>query len=107
MLRALGTEHGLQIVLLCLESPRTTTDLGPILHLTAAPISRQLKKLEAAGLVSGRRKGRYVEYSSTIEACQMLGADISQLAERINRQIASSICREARTEVADSVVSPV
>ncbi|SIR77774.1 ArsR/SmtB family transcription factor [Williamsia sterculiae] len=92
MLRALGSDHGLQIVLLCLERPRTTSELCPLLHVTAAPVSRQLKRLENAGLVHGERSGRFVVYSTTIEACQMLGNDISRLAERINREVAQTMC---------------
>jgi DNA-binding transcriptional ArsR family regulator len=88
MLRALGDEDRFKIVCLCLERPRTTTELAPMLQLTEAPVSRHLKKLEQAGLIFGQRSGSYVTYTTAIEACHVLGAGIQRLAEKVSRQVA-------------------
>lgn len=91
--RALGNEHGLTIVMLCLRRPHTTTELGSLMHLTPAPVSRQLKRLEYAGLLTSRRRGRFVDYTTTIEACHILGSGISRLAETVNRAAADEVYR--------------
>lgn len=90
MLKALADGHRFEIVRLCLERPRTTTELAPLLHLTEAPVSRHLKKLEQAGLVVGQRTGFYVTYTAAIEMVSFLGAGLQHLPEIVNRQVANA-----------------
>jgi DNA-binding transcriptional ArsR family regulator len=90
-LAALGNEARLQIIMLCLERPRTTSELAPLLNLTEAPVSRHLKTLERAGLVERRRSGPYVAYSTVIEALHGLGAILQRLPQQIGRRRAAEL----------------
>nr|WP_296772073.1 winged helix-turn-helix domain-containing protein [Rhodococcus sp. (in: high G+C Gram-positive bacteria)] len=100
--RALGNEHGLRIVMLCLRKPHTTSELGSLMHLTPAPVSRQLKRLECAGLITARRRGRYVDYLTTIEGCDLLGRNISRLPEQVNRATADEALRRHSSRASPS-----
>ena len=48
-------------------SPRTTQELAPIVGLTVTGLSKSLLRLADAGLVEGRREGKFVVYSLTPE----------------------------------------
>jgi DNA-binding transcriptional ArsR family regulator len=71
--RALGDETRLQIARLVAEDPRSTKELAELLSLSDSAISRHLKILEAAGLVSGRRDGYFVLYRLEPERLDILG----------------------------------
>jgi DNA-binding transcriptional ArsR family regulator len=63
MLRALGDDTRLRILKLIAERPRTTQELGPLVGLSTAGLSKSLRRLAEAGLVAPRREGYYVVYS--------------------------------------------
>jgi DNA-binding transcriptional ArsR family regulator len=61
-LRALGDETRLQITRMVAEQPRSTKELAELLRLSDSAVSRHLKILDAAGIVTGRRDGYFVLY---------------------------------------------
>ena len=61
-LRAVGDETRLRILKLVAERPRTTEELAPLVSLSEPALSRQLRILVEAGLVTPRREGYYVLY---------------------------------------------
>lgn len=72
-LRALGEETRLQIARLVAEQPRSTTELAELLQLSDSAVSRHLKTLEAAGVVTGERDGYFVLYRLRPERISQLG----------------------------------
>jgi DNA-binding transcriptional ArsR family regulator len=63
ILRALGDDTRLRILKLIVERPRTTQELGPLVGLSTAGLSKSLRRLAEAGLIVPRREGYYVVYS--------------------------------------------
>jgi DNA-binding transcriptional ArsR family regulator len=63
VLRALGDETRLRVLKAIAASPRTTQELAPIVGLTTTGLSKSLLRLADAGLVDGRREGKFVVYS--------------------------------------------
>ncbi len=63
VLRALGDETRLRVLKAIAASPRTTQELAPIVGLTTTGLSKSLLRLADAGLVEGRREGKFVVYS--------------------------------------------
>jgi DNA-binding transcriptional ArsR family regulator len=83
MLTALADRNRFEIMRLCMLSAYTTTELAPMLGITEGPVSRHLKELEHRGLVSGERVGRYVRYSTSIEAVSLLGQRLQRLPQHL------------------------
>jgi DNA-binding transcriptional ArsR family regulator len=67
ILRALGDDTRLRILKLIAERPRTTQELGPLVGLSTAGLSKSLRRLAEAGLVVPRRDGYFVVYSLDAE----------------------------------------
>lgn len=63
ILRALGDDTRLRILKLIAERPRTTQELGPLVGLSTAGLSKSLRRLAEVGLVVPKREGYYVVYS--------------------------------------------
>ena len=63
VLRAVADDTRLRILRLIAERPRTTQELGPLVGLSRAGLSKSLLRLAEAGLVVPRREGYYVVYS--------------------------------------------
>ena len=63
VLRALGDDTRLRILKLVAERPRTTQELGPLVGLSAAGLSKSLRRLADAGLVTSHREGYYIVYT--------------------------------------------
>jgi DNA-binding transcriptional ArsR family regulator len=61
-LRAVADDTRLQILRLAAERPRTTEELVPLLGLSKSGLSKHLRVLTEAGLLSTRREGWYVLY---------------------------------------------
>ena len=55
------------------EEPRSTKELAQLLSLSDSAVSRHLKILEAAGIVSGRRDGYFVLYRLEADRLDVLG----------------------------------
>jgi DNA-binding transcriptional ArsR family regulator len=62
VLRAVGDPVRLQILRLIAAQPRSTQELAPLVGMTEAGISRNLRLLSAAGLLKTHRQGRYLLY---------------------------------------------
>ena len=75
-LRALGDETRLQIARLVAEQPRSTKEIAEILRLSDSAISRHLKILEGAGVVTKARDGYFVLYGLRAERIGELGASL-------------------------------
>jgi helix-turn-helix protein len=60
ILRALGDDTRLRVLKLIAERPRTTQELAPLVGLSITGLSKCLRRLAEAGLVSARRDGYYV-----------------------------------------------
>ncbi len=78
VLRALGDDTRLRILKLVAERPRTTQELGPLVGLSAAGLSKSLRRLADAGLVTSHREGYYIVY--TLEPERVAG-----LSETVGR----------------------
>jgi DNA-binding transcriptional ArsR family regulator len=62
VLRALGDDTRLRALRLIAERPRSTQELAPLVGVTEAGLSKQLRVLAEAGLLERRREGYYVLY---------------------------------------------
>ena len=63
VLRALGDDTRLRVLKLIAARPRTTQELAPLVGLSNAGLSKSLRRLAEAGLVTSRREGYYVVYA--------------------------------------------
>src|SRR5437763_2817774 len=62
LMRSIAHEMRLEIVRLVAEKPRTTQELAPLLKISDSAISKHLRQLTEAGVLSSRRDGYYVLY---------------------------------------------
>ena len=65
LLRTLGNEHRLAIVLLLRDEARCVHDLVDALGLSQPLVSQHLRVLRSSGLVDRERRGREIAYSLT------------------------------------------
>ena len=72
VVRGLGDDTRLRILRAVAERPRSTQELAPLIGLSEAALSKQLRHLAGAGLVSARRDGYYVLYTLVPERIQAL-----------------------------------
>jgi DNA-binding transcriptional ArsR family regulator len=63
ILRAVADDTRLRVLKLIAERPRTTQELAPLVGLSNAGLSKSLRRLAEAGLITPRRQGYYVVYS--------------------------------------------
>jgi DNA-binding transcriptional ArsR family regulator len=70
--KGLGDATRLRILKLLWQAPHCTKQLAPVLGISEAAVSKQLKLLTEAGLVRAERKGNYLFYSSSKEAFDSL-----------------------------------
>jgi DNA-binding transcriptional ArsR family regulator len=63
VLRALGDDTRLRALRLIAERPRSTQELAPLVGISEAGLSKHLRLLAQAGVVTTRRDGYYVLYS--------------------------------------------
>jgi DNA-binding transcriptional ArsR family regulator len=70
--KGLGDATRLRMLKLLWQGPHCTKQLAPVLGISEAAVSKQLKLLSVAGLVSYERKGNYLFYSSNKEAFDSL-----------------------------------
>jgi DNA-binding transcriptional ArsR family regulator len=62
VLRALADDTRLRVLRLIAERPRSTQELAPLVGVSEAGLSKQLRVLSEAGLLERRREGYYVLY---------------------------------------------
>src|SRR5262249_45961954 len=78
LLRAVADDTRLRVLRLIAERPRTTQELGPLVGLSNAGLSKSLRRLAEAGLVVPRREGYYVVYSLAPGRLQSLAAALER-----------------------------
>jgi DNA-binding transcriptional ArsR family regulator len=84
VLDSLGNATRLHALKLAAERPRSTQELAKLVGLTEAGMSKHLRKLAAAGLVSTSREGYYVLYSADLERLRLLsGTLLEYLGDRV------------------------
>lgn len=72
VLKALSDQTRLRALKLIAERPRSTQELAPLVGISEAGLSKHLRQLADAGLVSTRRDGYYVLYSLVPERIEPL-----------------------------------
>ncbi|WP_327289683.1 DUF5937 family protein [Streptomyces sp. NBC_01198] len=73
---ALAHPVRLRLIRTLARGPHTTGELADAWGLTPPEVSRHLALLRRAGLVTSRRRGRYVHYALDLTATATLGADL-------------------------------
>src|SRR5262249_20752604 len=79
LLKALADPTRLRILELLAKQPRSTQELAPLVGLTDAGASKQLRSLAAAGLLTTRREGYYVVYSLQPKKLATLSDELTYL----------------------------
>ncbi|GAB3644478.1 DUF5937 family protein [Streptomyces sparsus] len=64
------------------RAPYTTSELANALGISAPEVSRHLKVLRQAGLLTTRRQGRYVQHQADVPVVARLGSDLLQAVLR-------------------------
>jgi rhodanese-related sulfurtransferase/DNA-binding transcriptional ArsR family regulator len=80
--RAIGHPHRLEILEHLAQDERGVDDLSSRLGLSVANASQHLQQLRRAGLVSSRRKGKFVFYRLADDKVLALLSSLRQVAER-------------------------
>ncbi|WP_354643976.1 DUF5937 family protein [Kitasatospora camelliae] len=81
-LEALAHPVRLRLVRTLARGPHTTGELADSWQLTAPEVSRHLAVLRKAGLLTTRRRGRYVLYELDLTASARLGGDLLEAVLR-------------------------
>jgi len=79
LLKALADPTRLRILELVAKQPRSTQELAPLVSLTDAGASKQLRLLAATGLLTTKRDGYYVVYSLEPEKLATLSDELGHL----------------------------
>lgn len=75
-LRALQHPTRIELCRMILRTPRTTVDLALKLEMSQPQVSRHLRALREAGLVTLERQGRLVYYSTNVHVMRSLGSHL-------------------------------
>lgn len=67
VLRALGDENRLRIVMMLMKRPMCVCEINSILDIALSTISAHLKTLKNAGVVDDKKEGRWITYSISEE----------------------------------------
>ncbi|MGH3103783.1 MAG: DUF5937 family protein [Gaiellaceae bacterium] len=81
VLRAAGDATRLRALKLIAERPRSTQELAPLIGISEAGLSKHLRVLAEAGLLTTRREGYYVLYSLVPERVDDLGSALPAFLE--------------------------
>ena len=112
-LRALGDETRLQITRMVAEQPRSTKELSELLQLSDSSVSRHLKILDGAGVVTKSRDGYFVLYRLRPERIGQLGGalrrtlGLAQGAPGTVPPLPVSVAGEANTGAAADAREPL
>jgi DNA-binding transcriptional ArsR family regulator len=82
VLRAAADPTRLRILQLVGERPRSTEELAPLVRLSESGLSKHLRALTDAGLLSTKREGYYVLYGLERERLAELGGDLLRYVGR-------------------------
>ncbi len=74
--RALGDPVRLAIVNELRQGTRCACDLGKVAGVSPSLLSHHLKTLREAGLITGERRGRWVDFSLSHDAFQQLAESL-------------------------------
>jgi rhodanese-related sulfurtransferase/predicted transcriptional regulator len=80
--KALGHENRLELLELVAQGERTVERLAECSGLSVANVSQHLQHMRRAGLVSARRKAKFVFYTLADESVLTLLASLRRVAER-------------------------
>jgi DNA-binding transcriptional ArsR family regulator len=72
LLRALGDRTRLQVLRLVATQPYSTQELAPLVGISEAALSKHLRVLSEAGVVSRSRRGKFVLYAALPDRLQEL-----------------------------------
>jgi len=75
-LKALAHDLRLEIVRLVAERPRSTQELAPLLRLSESAVSKHLRQLSEANILSSTREGYYVLYRLEHERLDSIAATL-------------------------------
>ena len=81
VLRALGDDTRLRALRLIAQQPRSTQELAALISISEAGLSKHLRALSKAGLVTTRREGYYVLYSLAPDALERLPDELQAFLE--------------------------
>jgi len=82
ILRALADDTRLRILKLIAERPRTTQELAPLVGLSMSGVSKSIRLLSSAGLVTAHREGYYVVYRLAPDRIAAVTSAITQFLEQ-------------------------
>jgi DNA-binding transcriptional ArsR family regulator len=80
-LRALGDDTRLRALRLIAREPRSTQELAALVAISEAGLSKHLRALADAGLVTTRREGYYVLYDIDRETLARLPNELKAFLE--------------------------
>ncbi|NLU67954.1 DUF5937 family protein [Streptomyces sp. HNM0574] len=81
-MEALSHPQRMRLCLSLARAPYTTGELANTFGLTAPEVSRHLKVMKEAGLVTTRRRGRYVQHRLDLTSVARLGSDFLETVLR-------------------------
>jgi ArsR family transcriptional regulator len=94
LFHALSDEIRLGVVMQLLHGERCVCDLMEDLHMAQSRLSWHLKTLSDAGVISGRREGRWIYYSLNTEAIAESRAILDALKPSGRRLPTRSVCAQ-------------
>ncbi len=77
VIRALGDDTRLRVLRIVAEGPRSTQELASLAHVSEATMSKHLRILAEAGVLSSAREGYYVLYALVRERVAYLSAALT------------------------------
>ncbi len=92
LFHAFADEIRLRVVLLLLPGERCVCELMDDLGLAQSRLSWHLKTLSDAGIISGRREGRWVYYSLHADAVEEAQAFLAAVKPNRRRLVTRSVC---------------
>jgi DNA-binding transcriptional ArsR family regulator len=81
-LEALAAPDRLQICRAVASEPRTAGEIAALWGLNSTQVTRHLRALTRAGLVTAERQGRFVAYRLDEQVMRALGTDLLDLVMR-------------------------
>jgi DNA-binding transcriptional ArsR family regulator len=78
ILRALADDTRLRVLKLIAERPRTTQELAQLVGLSMSGVSKSIRLLSDAGLISAHREGYYVVYRLAPDRIAAVGSHITR-----------------------------
>ena len=93
--KALGDEHRIQILCLLHDGEKCACQLLEALNISQPTLSHHMKVLCEAGIVTGRKDGKWMHYSVRCEGVFQLRDDLRELLAARNISL-DDLCKEPR-----------